>query len=101
MVRHRMPFHNLNPLLLTQLAQNPSDLPAQRPLDRSPRVLRHEHDVILAVPFYAGLALPISHDDLLPVWLTGGRSSPIPLSTPERQSLEESTANGGGLPGVS
>jgi len=66
-VRHRMSLHNLHTLLLTQISKDPSDLLPQIPVDCAPPILPDKHNVILAVPFHVGLALPISHDDLLPV----------------------------------
>jgi hypothetical protein len=100
-IGHCMTFHDLHPLSLTQLSQNPPDLLSQTPVYRAPTILWHEHTMILAVLFHMRLALPISHGDLLPVWLIGRRPSTTPQDTPERQNLYESTPRGSGLPVVS
>ena len=65
-VRQRVPFHQLHAVPLTQLPKNfpnpTSDLPEHCPFS----ILRHPHNVISAIPSDVGLALPLSHDGLLP-----------------------------------
>jgi hypothetical protein len=97
-VGHRMSLDEFNSLLSAQLTQDPADLTSQVAENRPTPILRDEHNVVFTVRFHMELALPISHDDLLPVWLIGGMSSTTSQRAPERQSLGESTAKGGGLP---
>jgi hypothetical protein len=99
--RHRVALHDLDPLLPTQLPRDPSDLFRKRPLDHPATIFPSKHNVVLAVPFYMGLTLPISHGDLLRVWRIARSQLLHPNCTPERQSLGESTDRGGGLPVVS
>jgi len=77
------------PFLPAQISEDSSDLFSHYPVDRPATILRNKHNVVLAVPFHVGLALPVSHGDLLPVWLIGRRSSTTSPCTPERQSLCE------------
>jgi hypothetical protein len=57
--------------------------------------------VVSAIPPYMSLVLPLSHVVLSVVGLGGPTVEDhifFPVATPDRQSLWESTARGGGLP---
>ncbi len=65
MVAHRMPFQQLNPLLLTQIPQDCANRCPQLSLDHFPSVFRNEDHVILAFPTHVCQTLKILHTLLL------------------------------------
>src|SRR5215831_12621705 len=83
MIGHSMALDQFNPLLLAQLPDDPSDTASELPIDDPASVLRHKNNVILAVPADVRLALPVSHENLLPserggsLWTCSGNTGHI------------------------
>ena len=65
MVRHGVPFDQLELVLHAQFPENPPDVLAHLPQDRALAVLRHKHDVVAAVLSHVRQVFPLSHDCLL------------------------------------
>jgi hypothetical protein len=104
MIRHRMAFHQLDTMLLTQLAQYHPDTAAKLTIQHAAPVLGHEHYVRLAVPSHMRLALPFSHGDLLSGERGGSVKGGHLHDFDSRRNGKASaslTATGGGLPHVS
>src|SRR5262250_694447 len=101
MIGHGMALDQFNTLLLAQLPDDAPDTASKLPIDHPASVLRHKNNGILAVPADVRLALPVSHEHLLPSErggsLTGGslRHSAARRNGRASASL---TARGGGLP---
>src|SRR5215471_6034024 len=101
MIGHGMALDQFNPLLLAQLPDDPPDTASELPIDDSASVLRHKHNVILAVPADVRLALPVSHENLLPSERGGSLKGGSLLHSAARRNGRASaslTARGGGLP---
>jgi hypothetical protein len=100
-LRHRVPLHQLDTLLLAEVPDNPSDTTAQLPLDDTTSGLWDENNVILAIPADVRLALPVSHEHLLPSERGGSLKGGSLLQFYARRNGRASaslTARGGGLP---
>src|SRR5262249_21528250 len=101
MIGHRVPLDQFYALLLTQLPDDPADPSAELPIDDPASVLRHKNNVILAVPADVRLALPVSHEDLLPSERGGSLKGGALLYAGARRNGRAPaslTARGGGLP---
>ena len=101
MVGHRVPLDQFYSLLLAQLPDDPSDTSAELPIEDPASVLRHKNNVILAVPADVRLALPVSHENLLPSERGGSLKGGSLLHSAARRNSRASaslTARGGGLP---
>jgi hypothetical protein len=99
MVRKCMALYQFHTVLPAQLSYDrPRSFP-QLPEQRFLPVLWHPHNVILAVPFHAGLALPFSHDGLLSFECGCSRLETV-YNIARRNGIAFSslTAQGGGLP---
>jgi hypothetical protein len=75
-----VPLHQLDPLLLAQLAEDLPDPLPERPEDHLLPVLGHDDHVVSAVPSDMREALPLSQDGLLSAGLAGPREGDRPLS---------------------
>jgi len=101
MIGHGMALDQFNPLLLAQFPDDPPDTASELPIDDSASVLRHKNNVILAVPADVRLALPVSHENLLPSERGGSLKGGSLLHAAARRNGRASaslTARGGGLP---
>src|SRR4030095_15890049 len=101
MIGHGMALDQCNPLLLAQLPDDPPDTASELPIDDPAAVLRHKKNVILAVPADVRLALPVSHENLLPSERGGSLKGGSLLHSAARRNGRASaslTARGGGLP---
>src|SRR5215471_17823813 len=101
MIGHGMALDQFNPLLLAQLPDDPPDTASELPIDDPASVLRHKNNVILAVPADVRLALPVSHENLLPSERGGSLKGGSLLHSAARRNGRASaslTARGGGLP---
>src|SRR5262245_20851838 len=101
MIRHRMALNQFDPLLLTEFSDDPPNAASELPIDDSASVLRHKNNVILAVPTDVRLALPVSHENLLPSERGGSLQGGSLLHSAARRNGRASaslTARGGGLP---
>src|SRR5262245_33131224 len=101
MIGHGMPLDQFNPLLSAQLPDDPPDTASELPIDDPASVLRHKNNVILAVPADVRLALPVSHENLLPSERGGSLKGGSLLHSAARRNGRASaslTARGGGLP---
>ena len=65
MVRHRVPLHQLDPVLLTHLPNNPPYLPPQSSVQHFLPVLWCGYHVVPTVPSHVRLTSPFSHVVLL------------------------------------
>ena len=65
MIRHRVPFYQFHPFLLTQLSQDLSYAFSQCPKNYLLPIFRNKNNMVSAVPFNVGEVLPLSHDGLL------------------------------------
>src|SRR4029450_11666345 len=96
MIRHRMPLHHLDTLVLAEFAQDTSDTPPQLRIQDTLAVLWDKNYVILAIPADVRLALPFSHGSLLSserggslkggsyfIWMHDGTAEPLQVSPPE------------------
>src|SRR5215475_13942897 len=105
MIGHGVALDQFNPLLLAQLPDDPPDTASELPIEDPASVLRHKNNVILAVPADVRLALPVSHENLLPSERGGSLKGGSLLHSAARRNGRASaslTARGGGLPvGVS
>jgi len=100
-IGHRVALHQCDPLLLTQLPDDPPDTAAQLPIDDTASGLWHKNNVILAVPADVRLALPVSHENLLPSERGGSLKGGSLLQFDARRNGRASaslTARGGSLP---
>ena len=99
-IGHRMSLNQFHSMLATQLPQHLPNVAAQRPVQAPLAILGNEYDVIFAVPSHMRLALPLSHDDLLPFEfgdsLEGGHLLDLAARLNGRASASL-TARGGGL----
>src|SRR6266568_4327232 len=96
-----MALDQFSSLLLAQLPDDPPDTSAELPIDDPVSVLRHKHNVILAVPANVRLALPVSHENLLPSERGGSlKGGSLLYSCARRNGRAPAslTARGGGLP---
>src|SRR5262249_53239881 len=101
MIGHGMALDQFNPLLLAQLPDDPPDTASELPIDDPASVLRHKNNVVLAVPADVRLALPVSHENLLPSERGGSLKGGSLLHSAARRNGRASaslTARGGGLP---
>src|SRR5678816_1368035 len=101
MIGHGMALDQFNPLVLAQLPDDPPDTASELPIDDPASVLRHKNNVILAVPADVRLALPVSHENLLPSERGGSLKGGSLLHSAARRNGRASaslTARGGGLP---
>src|SRR5215510_4204423 len=101
MIGHGMALDQFNPLLLAQLPDDPPDTASELPIDDPASVLRHNNNVIRAVPADVRLALPVSHENLLPSERGGSLKGGSLLYSCARRNGRASaslTARGGGLP---
>jgi hypothetical protein len=95
-----MPLDQLYIVLLTQLSEQLTNIAAQRPVDRTPPVLRHEYHMVSEVPFDVRLALPLSHGDLLPFEIGASSEGGHLLQLVARRNdraFASLTAEGGGF----
>src|SRR5262245_49250924 len=100
-IGHGMALDQCNPLLLAQLPDDAPDTASKLPIDHPASVLRHKNNVILAVPADVRLALPVSHESLLPSERGGSLKGGSLLYSCARRNGRASgslTARGGGLP---
>src|SRR5439155_20113388 len=77
------------------------DTASELPIDDTASVLRHKNNVILAIPANVRLALPVSHENLLPSERGGSLKGGSLLHSAARRNGRASaslTARGGGLP---
>src|SRR4029450_10488176 len=101
MIGHGMALDQFNPLLLAQLPDDPPDTASELPIDDPASELRHKNNVILAVPTDVRLALPVSHENLLPSERGGSLKGGSLLQLYARRNGRAAaslTARGGGLP---
>src|SRR5262245_14062288 len=101
MIGHGMALDQFDPLLLAQLPDDAPDTASELPIDDTASVLRHKNNVALAVPVDVRLALPVSHEDLLPNERGGSLKGGSLLHSDARRNGRASvslTARGGGLP---
>src|SRR5215475_8599391 len=101
MIGHGMALDKFNPLLLAQLPDDPPDTTSELPIENPASVLRHKNNVILAVPADVRLALPVSHENLLPSERNGSLKGGSLLYSCARRNGRTSaslTARDGGLP---
>src|SRR2546427_8287602 len=66
MIGHCMALDQFDPLLVAEFTDDPPDASSALPIDNTTSVLRDKNNVILAVPADLRLALPVSHENLLP-----------------------------------
>src|SRR5262249_15028268 len=100
-IGHRVAFDQFDTLLLAQLSDDTPDTASELPIDHPASVLRHKNNVILAVPADVRLALPVSHEILLPSERGGSLKGGSLLYSCARRNGRASgslTARGGGLP---
>src|SRR4029453_14671129 len=93
--------HQLDTLLLAEFPDNPPATAAQLPIDHTTSVLWDENNVILAIPADVRLALPVSHENLLPSERGGSLKGGSLLQFYARRNVRASaslTARGGGFP---
>src|SRR5262245_15295807 len=96
-----MALDQCNPLVLAQRPDDPPDTTSGLPRDDPASVLRHKNNVLLAVPADVRLALPVSHENLLPSERGGSLKGGALLHSAARRHGRASaslTARGGGLP---
>src|SRR5215471_18832975 len=101
MIGHRVAFYQSDALLLAEFPDDPPDAAAQLPIDHPTSVLWDENNVILAIPADVRLALPVSHENLLPSERGGSLKGGFLLQFYARRNGRASaslTARGGGLP---
>src|SRR5262252_6701011 len=101
MIGQGMALDQCNPLLWAQLPDDPPDTASEVPIENPASVLRHKNNVILAVPADVRLALPVSHENLLPSERGGSLQGGSLLHSAARRNGRASvslTARGGGLP---
>ena len=98
-IGHCVPLHQLHTMLLAKLSDDPPNVLPQWPEYLPLPVLRHDDNVVHAVPSNVRLALPLSHDGLLPE--RGGSFEGdrlISLARRDGRACSSLTARGGGLP---
>ena len=98
---HGVTLDQFDPLLLTEIMDDPSDTASELPIDDPASVLRDKNNVILAVPADVRLALPVSHENFLPSERGGSLKGGSLLHFDARRNGRASaslTARGGGLP---
>jgi hypothetical protein len=61
-----MALDQFDALLLAEFTDDPPDASSELPIDNPASVLWGKNNVILAVPADVRLALPVSHENLLP-----------------------------------
>src|SRR5262252_6800324 len=101
MIGQGMALDQCNPLLWAQLPDDPPDTASEVPIENPASVLRHKNNVILAVPADVRLALPVSHENLLPSERGGSLQGGSLLHSAARRNGRASVslaARGGGLP---
>jgi len=101
MVRQGMPFDQLQPELLAQLAEDSADHLAQPSKDRPLSIFGDEHDVVPAIPTNVRLAFPfsqrLSSSKSRRAW--GGEPAFCTSSNPGSvEPLRVTPPGGGGLP---
>src|SRR5262245_22072151 len=99
-IGHGMTLDQCNPLLVADLPDDVRDTASKLPIDHPASVLRHKNNVILAVPADVRLALPVSHESLLPSERGGslkGGSLLYSCARRNGRASESLTARGGGI----
>src|SRR4029453_2899707 len=80
MIGHRVALDEFDALLLAEFPDDPPNSSSELPIDNTASVLWDKNNVILAVPADVRLALPVSHENLLPSERGSSLKAELPMS---------------------